>query len=247
MFAQLYVSCQVRGGDLHNFFFHENHRYPPSLSQYGILLSGTKSSLVDRLEALGPSAKNTCPQIDALILDGAAIVNLLRPISCKTFEAYAHNVFIKYVKSRLANVSRLDIVWDRYLQNSLKATTRSKRGTGIRRRVLPDTRIPKNWSSFLCDDNNKSELFAYLAQQVTSIDCSPKEVVSTYREEVLVSSQRDVSNISPCSQEEADTRMLLHALDCSKVGLKKVMIKTVDTDVLVIAVTLFQKIGAEEL
>ena len=90
-------------------------------------------------------------------------------------------------------------------------------------------------------------MFAYLAQQVTSIDCSPKEVVSTYREEVLVSSQRDVSNISPCSQEEADTRMLLHALDCSKVGLKKVMIKTVDTDVLVIAVTLFQKIGAEEL
>ena len=155
LFAQLYVSCQVRGGDLHNFFVHENHRYPPSLSQYGILRSGTKSSLVDRLEALGPSAKNTCPQIDALILDGAAIVNLLRPIGCKTFKAYAHDVFIKYVKSRLANVSRLDIVWDRYLENSLKATTRSKRGTGIRRHVLPDTRIPKNWSSFLRDNNNK--------------------------------------------------------------------------------------------
>ena len=41
--------------------------------------------------------------------------------------------------------------------------------------------------------------------------------------------------------------MLLHALDCCKVGHKEIMIKTVDTDVLVIAVTLFEQIGAEEL
>jgi len=54
--------------------------------------------------------------------------------------------------------------WDIYLEDSLKAATRSKRGQGIRRRVKPDTIIPKNWSTFLRDDNNKTELFAFLAQ-----------------------------------------------------------------------------------
>jgi len=31
MFAQLYISCQARGGDLDDFFRHENRSYPPSL------------------------------------------------------------------------------------------------------------------------------------------------------------------------------------------------------------------------
>lgn len=41
--------------------------------------------------------------------------------------------------------------------------------------------------------------------------------------------------------------MLLHAADCCKDVHKRVMIRTVDTDVLVIAVSLFHKIGAEKL
>jgi len=249
MFAQLYISCQVRGGDLDDFFCHENRSYPPSLSQFGTLSTGTKSTLVDRLEALSPSLTtgNVCPRIDAIILDGAAIINFLKPINCKTFADYAQDVFIKYVKSQLCSAKRIDIVWDQYIEGSLKAITRSKRGEGVRRRVLPDTRIPKNWSSFLRNETNKTELFAFLAEQVTSLDYSPKEVVSTYGEEVKASSAQDVSGISPCFQEEADTRMLLHAADCCKGGYKRVMIRTVDTDVLVVAVSLFHKIGTEEL
>lgn len=190
---------------------------------------------------------NVCPCIDAIILDGAAVVNFLKLANCKTFADYAHDVFIKYVKSQRCSAQRIDIVWDNYLEGSLKAITRSRRGEGVRRRVLPDTRIPKNWSSFLRNETNKTELFAFLAEQVTNLDYSPKEVVSTYGQEVKASSARDLCSISPCFQEEADTRMLLHAADCCKDGHKQVMIRTVDTDVLVIAVSLFHKIGAEKL
>ncbi len=35
------------------------------------------------------------------------------------------------------HVSRLDVVWDEYSPESLKAETRSKRGKGVRRRVEP--------------------------------------------------------------------------------------------------------------
>lgn len=87
---------------------------------------------------------------------------------------------------------------------------------------MPNSRIPKNWETFLHDDNNKTELFAYLAEQITNIDCTPKEMISTYGKEVRSSSQQDFSNISPCSHEEADTRILLHAANCCKVGHKKI-------------------------
>ena len=37
LFAQLYVSCLVRGGNMDEFFHHENQPHPPSLSQFGEL------------------------------------------------------------------------------------------------------------------------------------------------------------------------------------------------------------------
>lgn len=125
---------------------------------------------------------------------------------------YLSNMYLS--KSQLCSAQRIDIVWDNYLEGSLKAIARSRRGEGVRRRVLPDTRIPKNWSSFLSNETNKTELFAFLAEQMTNLDYSPKEVVSTYGQEVKASSARDLCSISPCSQEEADTPMLLHAADC---------------------------------
>ena len=35
LFSQLYVSCQVRDGNLNTFFSPENQDFPPSLSTYG--------------------------------------------------------------------------------------------------------------------------------------------------------------------------------------------------------------------
>ena len=66
-------------------------------------------------------------------MDGAAIVNMLRPGIAKTFQAYADDVFTPYVTSQLDHVDRLDIVWDRYMTDSLKAESRGKRGKGVRR------------------------------------------------------------------------------------------------------------------
>ena len=50
------------------------------------------------------------------------------------------------------------------------------------------------------------------------------------------------SDLSPCSQEEAGTRLLLHASTCEE----NVIIKIVDTDVIVIAVSLFFDINITE-
>ena len=54
-------------------------------------------------------------------------------------------------------MQRLDIVWDQYKQDSLKADTREKQGKlkGIRRKVAASTKLPGNWQDFLKDNANK--------------------------------------------------------------------------------------------
>ncbi|CAC5355831.1 unnamed protein product [Mytilus coruscus] len=41
LFSRLYIACQSRDGNLDDFFRHENHAFPPSLSQNGTILLGT--------------------------------------------------------------------------------------------------------------------------------------------------------------------------------------------------------------
>ena len=71
------------------------------------------------------------PDVTAVALDGAAIVQMLKPGSAKTFSEYAH------LATYRGDVSRVDLDWDQCIPNSLKQTTRSKRGRGVRRRVAP--------------------------------------------------------------------------------------------------------------
>jgi len=54
-------------------------------------------------------------------------------------------------------------VFDVYKESSLKVEAQSKRGKGIRRRVTPTNKTPRNWKSFLRDNNNKTELFHFHA------------------------------------------------------------------------------------
>ena len=89
-------------------------------------------------------------------------------------------------------------------------------------------------------DENKSELFGYLAEPSVTIECEPKQVISTKGQTVLCSS------IAPCNHEEADTRHLLHVADAAHQLFSKVMIWTVDTDVVVLAIAVYQHIGVEE-
>ncbi len=105
--------------------------------------------------------------LDVIILDGAAVVNFLKPCVSSTFDYYAHNVFLPYVFSQLNRASRVDIVWDQYFDNSLKSQTRSKRGKGIRRRVEASSSLPGNWQEFLRVDANKIELFAFLVNCIS--------------------------------------------------------------------------------
>lgn len=64
------------------------------------------------------------------VIDGAHMVHLLRPErSIKKFRDYAEKKVIPFTEKHLATAKRVDVIWDRYLSDSLKATTRESRGS----------------------------------------------------------------------------------------------------------------------
>jgi len=230
------------------FFAHENQAIPPSLSIGGKLRLGTKADLLDCLELEKKQSTNT-PVVNAKLFDGAAVVQMLNPGTAKTFQEYADTVFLPYISNHLATAQRVDIVWDVYIPDSLKDVTRQKRGKGIRRRVSPTTLLPQNWKDFLHVNENKTELFKFLAQQVICLPTDEGKVIyATEGINVLnTMADADVTSLAPCSHEEADTRLLLHARDAVHKGHRKLYIRTVDTDVVVLAIAMFNQINPDEL
>ena len=127
------------------------------------------------------------------------------------------------------------------LPEQLKSQTRSNRGTGIRRRVQVSTNLPKNWQQFLRDDTNKMELFAFLVEHISHLE-TIKQIVTTKGSEVVCIPPQDTTHLSPCDHEEADTRMILHLGDAFHKGFRKVLLRTVDTDMVVLSVAAVTKL-----
>ena len=74
-----------------------------------------------------------------------------------------------------------------------------------------------------------------------------KQVIITYGRQVLTTSSRDdTSSLAPCTHEEADTTMLLHVQDAVQHGHNKILLRTVDTDVLVLAVAVVHQLSEDE-
>lgn len=194
------------------------------------------------------STRSEVPPTSCIVLDGAVIIQLLKlAATAKTFNEYAQQVFVPYILSKLHQAARLDLVWDRYITDSLKGTARAKRGKGVRRRVVGGATIPANWASFLRVDENKTELFSFVSGVLyDSFQLADKELLITKGDDVLRKPPLlDTSALAPCNHEEADTRIMLHAAHAAHSGHKKILICTVDTDVVVLAVTLARTLNEE--
>ena len=100
-------------------------------SDGGSLRLGVKSDLLPCLEQVH-SAYSDGPKVTCTIVDGAAIIQMLKPSSVKTFNDYAHVIFIPSLNRKFESMSRVDLVWDRYLSDSLKAVAEQSVGLGFR-------------------------------------------------------------------------------------------------------------------
>ena len=251
LYQDLFIACKTRSvGDLVDFFKHENHSYPPSLSEYGKLNHPSQKS--DFLTCLkGPSDESVevfnPPEVEAVVIDGAAWVHFHPPKQSNKFAEYCTNEVIKPIFS-IQNAKRFDLIFDVYSLSSLKQTERERRGDHDARYIVrADTAIPPSFAkAILRNSRSKTELFEMIACEFVQT-ASDKELYATKGSSVLSSrSPADVSNLSPCNKEDADCRVFLHVKDASSI-FKKIQIVTVDTDLVVIGLSVFFDLNITEL
>ena len=106
------------------------------------------------------------PEGEVIIVDGSAMVNTTPPRTSKAFDEYAREDILPNIKLYGATYKRVDVVFDVYRKSTLKGEARMRRGQGIRRRVTGTSKTPINWRSFLRDDDNKTEIFQFLADRI---------------------------------------------------------------------------------
>ena len=242
LFLRLHVASQFRDGNRDEFFSHENQPCSPSLSDRGKHKLGTKSDIVRFLEDAIEEQDDITPSVEVVVLDGPAIVHMLKPAAASTFREYAQDVFLPYVEHQLDKAHRVDVVWDDYRTDSVKAQMRDMRGKGIRRRVEPNNAVPKNWAEFLRINENKTELFAFLSREIVTIS-TDKQVICTLDRDVICCQPMDKEGQSPCSHKEADSRMMVHVAHAANT-YNNILIRTVDSDVVVLAVYAFAQLNS---
>ena len=233
---------------------HENQREPPSLSNGGNLTTGTKSALLNCLPCMADSGRSPAAQeASVVVLDMSAIIHIVKPQRANVFGDYTHIHLLPFLESQMTKTTtRLDAVWDTYPAASIKSQTHAKRGEkdGRRTRVSPKIPIPKgsDWEKFLKESKNKSELFQYLSEQLVQKTSNAKYHLFTTKGEFTLSNKpADVTTLSPCYHEEADTRMMLHLRHAAEEGHTKAYLRTVDTDVVVLSIYHFHQLNLSEL
>ena len=245
LFARLLVIGQSRQMDLKDLLSHELGPLPWSLASSDGSLAKTNKAILSKLLENGVECLPTLPDLTtAVIIDAMAMLQTLVRIPnrfCKLVDMAMTRILIE-----AGQAARIDFVGDQYTANSIKNTENNKRGR--------DGEIVINITNGqqFCPRRGKSSRQKEVTKLVsqTSLHVSGQKMRSTPRKSKSTLSLSLMETISPnslplmvqllyaqsCSnQEEADTRMLLHANNASQHGHQHIAIRSSDTDVEVLA------------
>ena len=102
-----------------------------------------------------------------------------------------------------------------------------------------DTKFPSDFTeNFLKNNTNKNRLSEFLADSFLELYSGEKCFVVTKGDYIMSNDNALISDslLSPNSAEEADQKLVRHALQCIQCGIKNVVVRTVDTDVILLLV-----------
>ena len=163
------------------------------------------------------------------ISDAMALVQSLRFAGPTTFGEMATKYFEGLTAHYQQRCHRLDVVFDRYWQLSIKAGEGQKRGEA---NVLEtqihgaSTPVPKQSPKYISNAANKVSLSDFLTEAWIEMvkQCLPRDKELVIRGEVtdgqlalsIKNGECTKATALHCDHEEADTRMLLHAKHASR-------------------------------
>ena len=147
------------------------------------------------------------------------------------------------------NAMRINFVCDTYpvvLIKNAERCQRAKGGTLNVKTIAEKKKVPRQWKKFLSVGENKGQLTHFLAREWKNERYSRK----LYGKLLFVSHGSEChrichsafgveSQLVDClctTQEEADTRMFLHVNHISDSGFSKLIVKSADTDVEMLAI-----------
>ena len=91
----------------------------------------------------------------------------------------------------------------------------------MRRRVTGTSKTSTNWRSFLRDDDNKTELFQFLADRICQTQTTSTILVTKEGCVICNVNQKSLEAVSLCLHEEADTRIFVLAHDAAIEGSRQ--------------------------
>ena len=150
----------------------------------------------------------------------------------KTFSQLAESALSSILQVGTMS-QRIDVVFDVYREISIMNTERANRGAdmGIQFRNIAPGHSIQQWRKLLCSSSNKASLIKFLVntwkQPLQREKLQEKVLYVTCEQECFKTSKdkwEDIVDLKS-SQEEADTRILLHALRAGKSGYKEVVLK----------------------
>ena len=108
-----------------------------------------------------------------------------------------------------------------------------------------DKDVPENLLEFLLNTKNKVALFELFREEAANplIWQWDGEVVITYNKQIWTKSD-GIQDFGPWIDhvhEEADNRMVLHAIDMLKANINQIVIKTVATDAIIIFLSYYMQ------
>ena len=186
----------------------------------------------------------------ASIIDGMNLVQRVKGDQA-TFGDIASAILMTAIREG-SQSKRIDVVFDTYQENSIKNSELSVRGEETRHQLqsITSAQIVRQWRTFLSRIVNKNALITFLVNEwkkalyreklqngkILYVTVDDKCYKITSRGSVEISALQ-------CHQEEADGRLLLHAVHAAR-ECEAVVICSEDTDVFIMCLAFHDKVGA---
>jgi len=241
LFGQMILVAENRKLHIRDVLTHPLGPLPWALANGdGTLRKTNKAALARELEK-SVSAAEVIPESSATVIDGMSLVQKLKG-NDKTYAELAETA-LSHVLHGGAKSSRIDVVFDVYKETSIKDAERVKRGadTGIQFKNIASGHKIQQWRKLLSSPSNKTSLTKFLGEDWKGPKQRQKlkdKVLYVTCEQFcfkITQEQWDEAKELESSQEEADTRLLLHALHAAESGkYKAIVITAEDTDVLIL-------------
>ena len=223
-----------------------------------LLIPSDKSSFMKVIEEYNvPSDVAQSRQIrpganrNICIIDGMAIVQSMKKDNGMNTCLDFARAFVQSIKRLASGYQELRVIFDRYIETSLKANTRAKRTKGVdcvKYNISDKTNIKTvPLKTFLSHIETKSQLTEYLGQHLLSaFSESEVTVVVVFKTETFSNKSNAFDeSIRIHSHEEADTLIPLHVLDAVKQTPEDqapaIHVYSPDTDVFILLIDLYAR------